>query len=135
MVSNEEQKAEAIKRLKMLKIHPNVIKEFQYDKPLLNYSYRGILYWIDNEEWKEIISNFETKFNAVVYHAIFTPTGFGDLLTLLYVSEHVEEWAADNEELEHGYAYAYVANLTNDICSEIGRVCVEPRCGGVVRTA
>lgn len=135
MVSNEEQKAEAIKRLRILKIHPNVIKEFQHDKPLLNYSYRGILYWIDNEEWKEIISNFETKFNAVVYHAIFTPTGFGDLLTLLYVSSHEEEWSMDNEDLEQGFAYAYVANLTDDNCSEIGSVCIEPRFGGVIRTA
>lgn len=135
MVSKSDQRAEAIKRLRTLKVHPDVIKEFQYDKPLLNYSYRGILYWIEDAKWKEIISKFETKYNAVVYHAIFTPTGFGDLLTLLYVSPHVEEWAADNEELERGFAYAYVANLTDDICSEIGSVCVEPRSGGVVRTA
>ena len=135
MVSKAEQKEEAIKRLRILKVHPNVIKEFQYDNPLINCSYKGILYWIRDERWEEIISKFEADYNAVVYHAIFTPTGFGDLLTLLYVSEHVEEWAADNEELEHGFAYAYVANLTNDICSEIGRVCVEPRFGGVVRTA
>ena len=135
MVSKEEQKAEAIKRLKMLKIHPNVIKEFQYKKPLLNYSYRGILYWIKDNRWKEIISDFESKYNAVVYHAIFTPTGFGDLLTLLYVSSHEEEWSMDNEDLEQGFAYAYVANLTDDDCSEIGSVCIEPRFGGVIRTA
>lgn len=135
MVSKSEQKAEAIKRLKMLKIHPNVVKEFQYEKPLLNYSYRGFLYWIEDNRWKEIISDFESKYNAVVYHAIFTPTGFGDLLTLLYVSSHEEEWSMDNEDLEQGFAYAYVANLTDDNCSEIGSVCIKPRFGGVIRTA
>lgn len=135
MVSKEEQKAEAIKRLKMLKIHPNVIEEFQYKKPLLNYSYRGFLYWIKDNRWEEIISDFESKYNAVVYHAIFTPTEFGDLLTLLYVSSHEEEWFMDNEDLEQGFAYAYVANLTDDNCSEIGSVCIEPIFGGVIRTA
>ena len=135
MVSKSAQKLEAVKRLQMLKVHPNVIKEFQYDIPLINYSFVGALRWVEDPRWKKIISEFEEEYNAVVYHAIFTPTIFGDFLTLLYVSQHDEEWAADNEELEHGCAYAYVANLTNDIYSEIGRVSIEPLFGGVIRTA
>ena len=138
MVDKKKQMTEAVKRLKALKVHPNVIKDFSrndFSDPLLNYSDNGILFWIENEEWKKIISDFEESYNAVVYHAIFTRTEFGDMLSLLYVSEHEDEWESDMSYLADGYSYAYVANLDYDDLSEIGSIGISPRFGGVVRTA
>ena len=135
MVDKGIQKEEAIRRLKMLCVHPNVIREFRRKTPLLNYSDRGILYWIENDEWKKIISEFEEKYGAMVYHAIFSRTEFGDLLSLLYVSENEEEWHMDRDDMNEGIAYAYVANLDDPFCSEIGGIGIRPFFGGVLRTA
>lgn len=138
MVDKKKQMTEAVKRLKALKVHPNVIKEFSrndFSDPLLNYSDCGILFWVENEEWKKIISDFEKNYNAIVYHVIFSRTTFGNMLSLLYVSEHEDEWESDMSDLADGYSYAYVANLDDNDLSEIGSICISPRFGGVVRTA
>lgn len=144
MADKTTQRAEAVRRLKSLDVHPNVIRDFTRieiikgkgeDTPLLNYSVGGILYWVEDEEWLKIISDFESKYNAVVYHVIFSRTTFGNMLSLLYVSEHEEEWEMDRADLDEGYAYAYVANLDDEQLSEIGSICIEPRFGGVLRTA
>lgn len=138
MADKKKQMTEAVKRLKALKIHPNVIKEFSrndFSDSLLNYSDNGILFWIEDDKWKKIISDFEESYNAVVYHAIFNHTEFGDMLSLLYVSEHEDEWESDMSDLANSYSYAYVANLDYNDLSEIGGIGISPRFGGVVRTA
>ena len=82
-----------------------------------------------------ICGSFEEEYNAVVYHVIHSHTNFGELLSLLYVSEHEEEWEYDREDLEEGIAVAYVENLTYWDCSEMGSIGIEPRNGGLARTA
>lgn len=139
----EKQKLEALKRLNELKVHPNVIEDFKVGK--LNRSeFGGILYWLNDDE-KEVVDQFEEKTNCLVYHAIKNPTEFGELLTLLYVSEYEEEWEqemADLSELcefadgQKGYVVmAYVKNLDDDMCSEFGSVGIMPNYGGVKRIA
>ena len=94
----------------------------------------GFLYWL-NDEQKEIVSEFEQEYYALVYHVIHNFTEFGELLTFFYVSDDDEEWEYDRADLKEGYACAYVKNLTDDICSEFGSVCFRPQFGGLVRTA
>ena len=137
MSNRMAQMEEAVKRLKALNVHPNVIKEFSrndFSDPLLNYSDGGILFWIEDNKWKERISNFEKKYNAVVYHAIFTRTTMGDMLSLLYVCDEEEEWEMDWSDLACGHAVAYVINLADEFCSEIGGIGIERRFGGLIRT-
>lgn len=126
------QREEAVARMKLLKLHSNVIGEFKTGK--LNLSDRAILYWVEDEEMKTVISEFEEKYNAVVYHCIVNNTEFGKLLSLLYVSAHEEEWELDRFDLLKKFPYAYVANLDDDLCSEIGRIGIQPAWGGVLRT-
>lgn len=135
-----EMKKEAIKRLGMLDIMPDVLSDFKNGK--INVSEHmnicgipvGALFWAD-EKKKAFIEQFEKKYNVVVYHAVFTPCEFGDCLSLLYVSNDKSEWHKECADLMFGIPDVYVWNMTDDFCSEFG--CIGIRCsgGGIIRTA
>lgn len=103
---------------------------------MLNCSeYGGILYWLD-EKKQNFVKAFEERTGALVYHMIESHTGFGVLLTMLYVTKYEEEWERDQRQMvEDGYICAYVENLTDPLFSEIGGVMVKPMNGGVIRVA
>ena len=128
------QRTEALKRMELLKLHENVIDDFK-EIALLNQSeLGGILYWVEGETEKKI-HEWEEKTGNLVYHVIHDYTEFGELLSLLYVSTYEDEWETDREDIQDGYALAYVMNLTDDWCSEYGSIGIRPQWGGVVRTA
>ena len=78
----EKKKIEAITRMQQLKLHPNIIKEFEKDN-ILNLSENGgFLYWLTDEQ-KSYVEAFENKYNALVYHVIHNYTAFGELLAFL----------------------------------------------------
>lgn len=133
--TKEQMKQEALDRMKLLKLHPNVIKEFK-EEDKLNYSMgiHGILYWA-TDEIGEVVQKFENQTGYLVYHVIHNNTEIGRMLTLLYVSTEMEEWNADKQDLREGCPLAYVENLTYPDCSEFGSVGVKSLNGGVVRTA
>ena len=129
-----KQRTEALKRMELLKLHENVIDDFK-EIALLNQSEPGgILYWVEGEMEKKI-REWEEKTGNLVYHVIHDYTEFGELLSLLYVSQYEDEWETDREDIQDGYALAYVMNLTDDWCSEYGSIGIRPQWGGVVRTA
>lgn len=140
-VTLNEMKNEASARMRILKIHENVINDLKNDD-MVNVSFFGcgILYWPTDKQI-ELIKKFEDQYNCLVYHAISSTTEIGELLTLLYISQYESDWPTDREDLKnydprYGYSImAYVYNLSNDIFSEFGSVCVKPKNGGLVRTA
>lgn len=137
MTTNEirnEQRNEAIKRMKQLELHENAIREFEKENIVNLSEGYGALYWLD-EKQQEYVTAFEKKYNAVVYHVIHNKTEFGELLAFLYVSDSIEEWGYDNDDLNEGYACAYVENLDEPAFSEFGSIGIKPQFGGVVRTA
>ena len=71
------------------------------------------------------INNFEKKYNAYVYHIIYTKSNFGNLYSMLYVGNNTEEWKADRKDLQNKECYAYVYNKSDEVCSEIGLIGVE----------
>jgi len=132
----EEQKAEAIERMKLMKLMPKIIKEFE-EENVVHYSERiGILYWISNEpEWEEHIKQLEKQWNILVYHAELSYLEFGTCLSLFYVSSYKEEWKRDRKDLQAGYSCCYVWNMDADFCSEFGSIGFRPMNGGVKRIA
>ena len=57
----EKKKIEAIARMQQLKLHPNIIKEFEKDN-ILNLSENGgFLYWLTDEQ-KSHVEAFENKY-------------------------------------------------------------------------
>ena len=73
----------------------------------------------------DAINEFETNYNAYVYHIIYTSSAFGNLFSMLYVSNNKEEWQSDREDLENKQLFAYVWNRTYTECSEIGSIGIE----------
>ena len=134
-VSRDIKKEEAIKRMKMLGIYDETIKQFE-EENLISCSEPpfGANYWI-NDEQEEIVKNFEAEYNALVYFVIRSYTQFGTLDSFLYVSDYDEEWEYDIQDMKDGYVYSYVYNYDEPMFSEIGSIGVQERFGGLIRVA
>lgn len=128
-----KQKQEAIERMKMLKIYSQAIKEFEKENVINVSEHGGILFWLDDEQ-QEMVKRFEEKYNTVVYHVIHNYTEFGELYSLLYVSQHEEEWDYDKDDIKHNIALCYVVNKDEENFSEFGSIGIRPQYGGVIRT-
>lgn len=138
-VLENRMKNEALKRMEMLKLDVTVLADFR-DMNIIYYSERqnkvfdGMLYWVNDEDgWLEMIKDFESEHNVIVYHAQVTHTEIGDMLSLLFVTSHEEDWASEDKELKDGYVFAYVKNLDDENCSEFGTIKVAPVNGGITR--
>jgi len=100
--------------LKELGLLPKVAKENRLYYSENSKSQKGILYWVDNYKGLEtLVKRFEAEFEAKVYHCILNYTADGTLFTLLYVSNHEEEWELDRTDLREKEPLAYVYNLGN----------------------
>ncbi len=132
-VSMENKKQEALRRMEVLDIYSETIRQFQ-NEGLISYSEAplGANYWLTTEQ-REIVNKFEEEYNALVYFVIRSYTEFGTLDSFLYVSDNKEEWGMDNEDLKENYAVAYVHNYDAPDFSEFGGIAVQPRFGGLVR--
>lgn len=133
MEDREEMIQEAIKRMKLLKLHQNVINEFKEEQRLnksdLN---KGILYWL-NEEEQEMIEKLEKKYKFMTYHIIHSYSNLGETYEILFIKDNKEEWKAEMEDLKNGYAMARVEVINCPINSEFGYIGVKSINGGVVR--
>lgn len=134
-VTKAMMKTEALERMDILNLHPNVVKEFK-EQGVLNYSYSvlGFLYWL-TEETQARVNAFEKETGYLVYHVIEDETSIGRLITFLYVSDDSGEWEQDKQDLREGFALAFVVNADDELCSEFGSVGLKSINGGVVRTA
>ena len=128
-----KQKQEAIERMKMLKIYSQAIKEFEKENVINVSEHGGILFGLDDEH-QEMVKRFEEKYNAVVYHVIHNYTEFGELYSLLYASQHENEWDYDKDDIKHNIALCYVVNKDEENFSEFGSIGIKPQYGGVIRT-
>lgn len=140
-MTKEKQKQEAIRRMNILKLHPDTIEGFETEdivfySETLSRDFQGILYWVSNkEEFVQVIKDFETKYGALVYHATLGHYEFGTCLSLLYVSNDKNEWTTDRNDLKENFAYAYVHNFDVPDFSEFGIIGLKPVNGGIVRIA
>lgn len=132
-VSRLDKKKEAIRRMEILDIYSETIRQFEMEG-LVSCSepHLGANYWLTDEQ-KKIVRDFQEEYNALVYFATTSYTEFGILDSFLYVSDYKDEWKSDVEDLKDGYVYAYVYNHNVPEYSEIGLIRVQPRFGGLVR--
>ena len=132
-VTREMKKEEAIKRLKALKIIDDVINQFEKDDIIMvSEPPFGGLYWLNDEE-KQMVKEFEEKYDVLVYMVVRAFTNFGKLDSMLFVSNYEEEWEYEHYNIEEGYVMSYTINHDAPICSDMGSIVVKPMSGGLVR--
>lgn len=137
MISKEEMKLEAIKRMEMLGIHVETIRQFKEDN-LLSYSITGVNYWFSDQQ-KKVISEFEQEQNCLVYYGILNQESLEPTLSLLYVPSYNDdfsyrkEWLLDRQDLSENRCLAYVHHIENEILSEIGYINFKCLHGGLKR--
>lgn len=132
-ISRVNKKQEAIKRMEMLDIYSETIRQFEKEG-LVSYSEPplGSNYWLTDEQ-RKIVRDFEEEHNALVYFGIRSYTNFGTLDSFLFVSDYKEEWELDDYIIKEGDVYAYVYNYDVPEYSEMGRIGVQPMYGGLIR--
>ena len=133
LISREEKKIEAAKRMKALEIFNPVIKDFE-DNNMVEVSEPplGALYYVD-EKQQEIINQIEGQYNCLVYLTVRCYTEIGTMDSFLVVSDYKEEWPDDWESLEDGIVFTYTHNYDAPWCSEFGSIAILKRNGGLVR--
>lgn len=147
----EKFRSEALRRLKLLNVMPDVKRRLQaeghqtyWSMPSRWPTITGVLYWDDNDsdDLDKSVKNTLEKFhlehpNILVYHSIWTPVQAGgeqmQLLTILCITEE-DLKDPDFEQQPDGsfYTFCYTANLTYPDLSEFGYCCVKGAGGGVV---
>ena len=133
-ISKELKKAEAIKRMQILGLYKPYINLFKMsDEIFLSEMTGGVYEFHSDEDLVSKVKEFETKYNALVYHVIHTYTEFGELYNFLYVSDYEDEWELDNADITDGHVVAYVWNKTDEWLSELGGIGVKGKLGGIVR--
>lgn len=134
MISLEKMKAEAIQRMRILKLHPITIEDFEKHGEV-GYSFHTFGFYYLSEPEKDRIRQFEKEYGYLVYYVIDNPTSIGRMHSYLYVSSNEEEWGQDRQDLIDGCPIVYVENVDDELLSEFGCIGIEPRNGGVIRTA
>lgn len=102
-------KVEVLERMKLLKLHPNIIKEFKDENKLNRSEFGlGILYWLTDKE-QQLVSDFEKEHKGyLVYHVIKTETrDFGTVYDLLYVTPYEDDWTLEREDLKNNLVMSY----------------------------
>ena len=132
VLTREMMVEEGVKRMKMLKMLPNPIRDFQKEGKLNLSEMGGYLYWLD-EEQEKMVKDFEERTGYVVYHVIHDFTNIGEMYSLMYVSTYPEEWEYDHEDIKEGRAVCHVVNVDMPDCSESGSIGIRPSIGGVAR--
>lgn len=143
IATKEQMKAEALKRLRFLVSLKEVIKDFnQNDNVWLferqNNIFNAVAYSInanngqaEYDRLEDLIEEFEMKSDVKVYLVQLTHFDFGDCYSFFYVSNDIDEWAQDWEDLKENIAFV---RAYTDGQSEYGTIGFKKSMGGITRT-
>lgn len=127
------QKQYAIKAMQTLDIYKPYINGFA-NKGQVCFFERFGGYWVDQEpEVEAKMKEIEQEYGCIVYAITHEFMPFGECWSFLIMSKYEEEWEMTLRELEDGYAFAYVWNKDDDLCSEFGTIVVKSFGGGIAR--
>ena len=126
----DQLKEYGLNMLKLLKIHPNVIYDYEMQNKINRSENKGILFWLSAEE-REMVNNFEKNHtNCKVYHIIKSISlDFGKIYDLLYVVDDEDFMKQAKEDLKDNLVLAY----TISPFSESGLISVKCINGGISR--
>ena len=118
----QKQKEEAINRMQMLQIAPEVIKQFA-DLGTIHICEPPVgTFTVAKGEDLQKIREFEKQYRSVVYLVIRSYTGMGKMDAYLHVSSYTEEWPENRRFLSQLSPDAYVYNHDFPDFSEFGAI-------------
>lgn len=138
-MEKNKQRLEGIERLKSLKALIAVLNSEDgklFVSERMSAMLPAVLYWATNYEGlMEEVAQFEKETGYHVYHILKATYEFGTCYTFLFVSDVIDEWELEREDLQNGESYAYVVNgLGRDnYCREFGYVGIKAVHGGIAR--
>ena len=136
--TKEEKKAKCAEIMETLGIYKPYITGFKKnDKVCFFERFAG--FWVYQEpEIETKMKEIEKKYNCMVYAITHELTEFGELYSFLVLTDHKSEWKNIVEKTDKAnefYAFAYVWNKDDDMCSEFGTVMIKSFGGGIMRFA
>lgn len=111
-------KNEAIKRMKILQLKDEIIKEFK-DTDTLYISNLGEALEIADDEQMQFVKDIEQTKNILVYHLIHRTTQYQDTTYYLFVDNNKKQWKAEKKDLAKQYTLALCYNKVKSF-NEIG---------------
>ena len=135
-ITKGQKKKKSIELLRKLHIYEAYIDGFRKNDYVCYFEgYGG--YWVyQDPELEKKMKALEKEYACTVYAITHEFTEFGECYSFLLVTDYKEEW--DNLIYPEGnkyYAFAYVWNKDDDICSEFGTIGVQSVGGGIARFA
>jgi len=134
-ITKENKKIKALEILKQLNIFTPYIKGFKERNEVCYYeNFAGFWAWQD-EDLMQKITEFENKYNCLVYAVTHEYTEFGELYDLLFIPNNKEDWDYIIEQVSSNefYLFAYCYNKDDDNCSEFGTIAIKSIGGGIKR--
>ena len=135
-ITKGQKKKKSIELLRKLHIYEAYIDGFRKNDYVCYFEgYGG--YWVyQDPELEKKMKALEKEYACTVYAITHEFTEFGECYSFLLVTDYKEEW--DNLIYPEGnkyYAFAYVWNKDDAICSEFGTIGAQSFGGGVARFA
>ncbi len=129
-----ERKVKAIEYLKRLEILPPYVERFEKHNQVFCFV-DFIGFQVDDvPEIKAKIREIEAEYNCTVYAVTHELTYFGECYDFLIVGKYSEDWSETLQSRGDAHrAFAYVWNVSDDKCSELGFISVKSFGGGIKR--
>lgn len=134
---SDMKKTIAIACLETLDVYKPYVSKFSSKDsiPCFFENYAGF-YANQEPELMNKIAEIESGYHCLVYAITHEITDFGELWSMLCVPDEVtidDVLFSADEGKNMWYAYAYVWNKSDDLCSEFGDIVVQSRFGGIKR--
>ena len=133
-ITKDIKKEKAIELMKKLDIYKPYIKGFKNEDTVCYFeNYGG--YWAYQEPGLiEKTKELEEQYNCLVYAITHEYTAIGEMYSFLIITDYEEEWDTLLEKYGNQYyAFAYVWNKDDDMCSEFGTIALSSFGGGIRR--
>ena len=128
-ISREEKKIEAIKRMKMLKIFPGTINQFEKDDLVSISEPPNGHYFLLSDKERALADKLEEKYGILIYTAIRSGS-LGPFISFLFVSDDKDEWWMEQRDVQYKEPIAYVYNTEDPEMSEFGSISIAQSIGG-----
>lgn len=132
--TKEQMKAKAIELMEKLDIYKPYIKDFKENDLVCYFEHYGGFWAFQEPKLQEKLKDLEEEYGCTVYAITHEFTQFGECYSFLIIPKYKEDWSnlIYSQGNEH-YVCSYVWNVTDDDCSEFGKIVVKSYGGGIKR--